>query len=424
MEDLSASAADPTLPTTPEARAAYIKDAQTKGDLAGLTRLFEAELLARPAFGEAMAPYFAQSVPHVARTYANVKAVAYLKGPVLLKQAGARFVNIREEAAQDLWEIQQKKLFDLQCRWRAEDLTLPGVRHTQEFRQWEKYLEHCPWLSPITAAEVALYQDYLRSDAYVPNANWQWQDYDGFRRAAERGNDAADPDDDADDEADTDDGYRAAERARRRRLPAWYAYHNAASGTDLLALPDVRGEKEAYYIGLTEADKAEKLAAQRAQGDLAASLPWHPMLMHHENLTPYFRQLEDPADLPRLLRWHQASRDDDDLRHGYLFEATHWLDRALATQAAPWPIAAHADWRQALIAAGMRAWGHQLADVLVEVWQEQEQSRALGLLVTGPKKYGTIPPFETVDWTEEESYEPKFILRGRELAGEPRDFNF
>ncbi len=415
---------DPALPTTPEARAAYLKEAQAKRDLTGLARLFEAELLAHPAFADAMAPYFAQSLPHVARMYANAKAVAYLKGPLLLKQAGARFVQVREAAAHDLWEIQQQKLFDLQCRWRAGYLPLPGVRHTQEFRQWEKYIEHCPWLPPITADEVALYQDYLRSDHYVPSQNWSWQNYDVFRRTAEGGNDEADEADEADDEAD-DEGYTAASYRTRRTLPAWYTYHDAATGAgSLLALPDVRGEKEAYYIDLTEADKAEKLAAQRARGDMAASLPWHPLISRHDDLAPYFEQFEDPAELPRLLRWHQATRADDRRRHGYLFEATHWLEQALENQAAPWPIAAHADWRQAVIAAGMRAWGHQLADVLVEVWQEQEQNRALGLPVTGPQTYGDQPPFAELDWNEEETYQPKFILRGRELAGEPRDFNF
>ena len=51
----------------------------------------------------------------------------------------------------------------------------------------------------------------------------------------------------------------------------------------------------------------------------------------------------------------------------------------------------------------MRAWGHQLADVLAEVWQEQEQNRGLGLPVTGPKLYGKRPPFAELDWAEEES---------------------
>lgn len=422
MEDLPPTSADPALPNTPEARAAYIKDAQARRDLAGLTRLFEAELLAQPAFAEAMAPYFAQSRPHVARMYANVKAGAYIKGPLLLRQAGARFVEIREAAAHDLWAIQQKKLFDLQCCWRAGQITLPGVRHTEEFRQWEKYIEHCPWLPPITADEVALYEAYMRSDAYEPSRNWSWQDYATFRRPAEGSEEDADDADDNDNGAD--DGYHAAERRAYRTLPAWYRYHDAATGAGALrALPDVRGDKERYYINLTEADKAEKLAAQRARGDMAASLPWHPFI-GQADYGPYFHQFEDPAELPRLLRWYEADRADDYRRHGYLDEATHWMERALVHQAAPWPVAAHPDWRLALIAAGMRAWGHQLADVLAEVWQEQEQNRALGLSVTGPREYGTRKPFEELDWAEEESYHPKFILRGRELAGEPRDFNF
>ncbi|WP_156176232.1 hypothetical protein [Hymenobacter terrenus] len=417
MEDLPPAPADPTMPDTPEARAAYIKEAQTKRDFTGLSRLFEAELLAQPAFAEAMEPYFVQSRPHVARMYANAKAGAYIKGPMLLKRTGARFLEVREEAAHDLWEIQQKKLFDLQCRWRAEQITLPGVRHTEEFRQWEKYPEHCPWLPPITADEVALYEAYLRSDAYEPSRNWSWQAYDTFRRTAEGSGDDADDD-------DSDDGYTTAERRAYRTLPAWYRYHDEATGAgSLLALPDVRGEKEAYYIGLTEADKAEKLAAQRARGDMAASLPWHPFISSSD-CSPYFRQFEDPAELPRLLRWYEADRADVRRRQGYLFEATHWIERALEDQAAPWPIAAHADWRLAVITAGQRAWGHRLAEVLAEVWQEQEQNRALGLSVTGPKVYGDRKPFEELDWAEEETYQPKFILRGRELAGEPRDFNF
>ena len=420
MEDLPLPSADSPLPGTPEARATYIKEAQAKYDLTALSRLFEAELLALPAFAEAMEPYFAQSRPLLARTYANAKAAAFIKGPMLLKQQGAHFVEIREAAAQSLWDIQQKKLFDLQCRWRAEQITLPGVRHTQEFRQWEKYIEHCPWLPPITADEVALYQTYLRSDAYVPSRNWSWQAYDTFRRTAEgEGND-----DDDDDDDKADDGFRAAERRAYRMLPAWYRYHDATTGaSSLLALPDVRGEKEAYYINLTEADKTEKLAAQRARGDMAASLPWHPFIGNND-FTPYFRQFEDPTELPRLLRWYEADRADYGRRNGYLFEATHWMERALESQSKPWPIAAHADWRMAVIAAGMQAWGHQLAEVLAEVWQEQEQNRALGLSVTGPKQYEERRPFAELDWAEEETYQPKFILRGRELAGEPRDFNF
>ena len=50
--------------------------------------------------------------------------------------------------------------------------------------------------------------------------------------------------------------------------------------------------------------------------------------------------------------------------------------------------------------------------------------RAWGLSVTGPRVYDDRRPFVELDWAEEETYQPKFIVRGRELAGEPRDFNF
>ena len=107
--------------------------------------------------------------------------------------------------------------------------------------------------------------------------------------------------------------------------------------------------------------------------------------------------------LPRLPRWHEADRADSRRRNGHLFEATNWLERALEDQPSPWPIAAHADWRLALIAAGVWAWRHQLADVLAEVWHEQEQNRGLGLPVTGPNLYGKRPPFAELNWAEEES---------------------
>ena len=51
-------------------------------------------------------------------------------------------------------------------------------------------------------------------------------------------------------------------------------------------------------------------------------------------------------------------------------------------------------------------------------------ARFAGLPVTGPRTYGDHPPFTVLDWNEEATGHPKFILRGRELAGEPRDFNF
>ncbi len=406
----------PDLPTTPEARAAYIKTAQQAHDFKALSTLFQAELVALPAFQRAMEPYFAGGHAHFAGFYASAKTVAYLKGPLALQRQEARFLEYREAAAQHLWEIQQKKLFDLQCQWRAEQVTLPGLRHAHEFEQWGEYLEYCPWLPPITADEVAIYEAYLRSGRYEPERNWAWQAYDDYRRAAGLlPDESADEDEEGDEEA----------TSSRRALPAWYVFHNEYTGAGaLLALPDVRGAKERRYLDLTNADKEEKLAAQRAAGNFAASLPWPPFKLNIQTIGPYFDQFEPAADLPRLHRWRTAAADHDAHTWGVLNDATYWIERALSEAVEPWPIAAHADWRVAVVEAGIRYWAHQLAGVIGDVWREQEQNRALGLPVTPPKQYGTRRPFADLDWAEEETYYPKFILRGRELAGEPRDFNF
>ncbi|MBC7448195.1 MAG: hypothetical protein H7330_09065 [Hymenobacteraceae bacterium] len=416
MEDASLL---PDLPTTPEARAEYIKAAQQARSFKALSALFQAELQASPTFQRAMKPYFAGGHVHFAAFYANAKTVAYLKGPLALQRQEERFLEYREAAAEHLWEIQQKKLFDLQCQWRAEQVTLPGIRHAHEFEQWGTYLKECPWLPPITAEEVAVYEAYLRSGRYEPERNWAWQGYDNYRRAAGLSSDEEDAD-----EEEADEEEAAAESARRA-LPAWYVFHNAYTGAGaLLALPDIRGAKEQRYLDLTNADKEEKLAAQCAAGNFADSLPWPPFSLNIHNIGPYFDQFEPTADLPRLHRWRTAASAYDAHKWGVVSDATHWMDRALKEAAEPWPIAANADWRVAVAETGIRYWAHQLAEVIGGVWREQEQNRALGLPVTPPKQYGARPPFAEIDWAEEESYYPKFILRGRELAGELRDFNF
>ncbi len=424
---------DAPLPTTPDERSAYLKAAQENHDFAALARLFKVELLASPALARAMAPYFAGSHEHFAAFYANEKAAIYLKGPLVQQETERIFLDHRQLAAEHLWEIQQKKLFDLQCRWRAGQIELPGCRHTHEFKQWGEYVDHCPWLTPVSAADVALYGAYLRSGTYEPERVPRWQNYTAFRRAAE----GLTPDDDHehdpeydpeyDDEAGGESGNAPANvpRRRRRPLPAWYVFHSAHTDTaDLLRLPDLRTEKEQRYLHLTEAYNAEKDAERRAAGEAVDERPWHPMVVNAHTIGPYFELFEPAADLPRLRRWREAVAADDAHRHGALEEMRYWLETTLIHAPGTWPIAANSDWRLAIIEAGIARQAYQLARLVEEVWAEEQQNRALGLPVVPPAHYGVRAPFEEIDWAEEESYYPKFILRGRELAGEPRDFNF
>ena len=417
----------PALPTTPDERAAYIKAAQQARDFKPLAALFKAELLASPRLAAVLAAYDSRSHASVIDSYALHKALLYTGGPRALQRQEQRFLMFRHVAAGHLWEIQQKKLFDLQCRWRAGEVELPGIRHTQDFQPWSLYIEHCPWVPPITADEVALYEAYLRGGTYETEYGTRWQEYDRFKRppAAE--------DDDADD-ADPDDPTAWHFRLERKHdgdepdhdaLPAWFVFHNAHTDAGaLLHRPDVRGEREEYYVQLWREEFNAQHAARLAAGPAEHRRPWAPYCHGSRATAFYINLLELPADTPRLLRWQQAAAAEDHRLNGKLREANYWYDRVLHPVAGAWPIAAHPDWRVALRQTGMSFWCHQLADVLADVWHEQEQNRLLGLPVVPPIGPKDRAPFEDVNWQDDEQERAKSILRGRELAGEPRDFNF
>ena len=430
MENLPAPAPDglPPLPTTPEARAAYIAAAQQQKSHPELAALFKAELLASPRLAAVLARFDSRSHAPLLNSYAVHKASLYLHGPRALKMQEQRFLLFQHAAAEHLWEIQQKKLFDLQCRWRAEEVQLPGCRHTGDFRQWAAYIDHCPWVPPITADEVAVYAAYLRGGTYTPEYGTRWQEYDHFKRppkTREAFDEEADTDDDDawhyrfEDSADDED------RIDLDALPAWFVFHDEHTGAGaLFELPDVRGPREEYYIQVWREEYNAQHAARLAAGPAEHRRPWAPYCHSNRGFRFYIDLFELPTDAPRLLRWQETAAQQDRRGAGKLHEANYWYDYALYPAAEAWPMAAHPDWRVALQQAGMSFWCHQVADVLADVWREQEQNRLLGLPVVPPINAKDRAPFEDVNWQDDEQERTKSILRGRELAGEPRDFNF
>lgn len=384
------------LPATPEARAEFIKNAVKANDRDRLQALFAAELQAVPAFQADMAAYRPQGVDQFVDTYTEIKAKIYLEGPAALQGQADTFLKFREAAAKRLWHIQQKKLFDLQCQWRAGQIDLPGVRVSWDFQTWEHYLDYCPFLPPLTADEVARYEAYLRSDYFDYNENsGLWQSYRDFKLSE-------DPD-------------RRAES--HNDLPAWYAYHNVVTGAGaLLSLPDVRGEWEERYLRLYRAERDAKRAATQSE---AEKLPWPPECYGLGAIAPFLDLYEAAAELPRLHRWREAIRQKKALKSVELEQTEYWY-YCILPEAGAWPIKAHPDWRVALRQAGIDYWRTHVADALHEVWQEQEQNRALGLPVLQSERGRT--PFEELDWDDD--WYIQAVLRGRELAGEPRTLDF
>ncbi len=147
----------------------------------------------------------------------------YLTGNIENEQI--QWVNT---AFEHLEIIQQKKLFDAQCLWRAEKIKFAGVEICEDFKVWENDVLNCPFIEPVNEEDIDLYALYLRqnnADAEVEPYG-EWQEYDEIKEAYNTSN-------------------------ANRNFPEWYDFHNGRTGNGtLMLLPDIRGEKEEFYCDL------------------------------------------------------------------------------------------------------------------------------------------------------------------------------
>jgi hypothetical protein len=147
-----------------------------------------------------------------------------------------------EYARKKIWEIQQRKLFDLNCLWRAEQIKIPEIRTKADFPYWSSNIENCTFLSPITQEEFDRYLSFVNSSDWDsihiddPFFMMDWQAYDDYKLNY------------------FDDSYDDSEET-----PAWYEYYELATGlSSLYDLPDIRGEKEKKYSGYAYKKRSEE----------------------------------------------------------------------------------------------------------------------------------------------------------------------
>ena len=100
--------------------------------------------------------------------YARQKAMGIRFGVFYIRQNEKRDLKYYNEAEKNLWLIQQKKLFNQQCLWRAEKITLPEVEITADFQYWEEHIKVCSFLEPITEDEFNIFVDYFNDPNYDP----------------------------------------------------------------------------------------------------------------------------------------------------------------------------------------------------------------------------------------------------------------
>src|ERR1017187_9396243 len=359
----------------------------------------KAELLARPAVQKLKEVYNTSSFDDFIKEYTSKKVSVLEYGKFFKEKAENAQTQWIDEAYDRLKEIQHKKLFDLQCQWRAGNIKLEGVDITEDFSWMSDNIMNCPCISPIAEDEVELYLKYLGSSNFDNNIEYRWYDFQDYDEIKEAYND-----DDA-----------------SINYPEYYSFHDSMRGTSIyLSLPDSRGERELFYRQLAEGNYVETHPVEvkekeEAQKLHVASLDNRPLLHTTREMIAYFvRTFEDKETQDNMnlvySTYNETSASNEDYYDDKLFEETEEMI----------PIEAWHNWKEALQRAANKYRAAKIAEALPLAYD------------TYLLRLNSSIPFERndrhpTDDASEERWKQKIIadiIKGRVLNGEPPDLDF
>lgn len=315
----------------------YDQEADDFSERARIAEETEGRLAADPAVRAWLQEFYGGGSGLLAH-YAEKKAGYLVHGASWLAAEESRATRALTEANERLWEIQQKKLFNLQCEWRAGLLDLPGVDTGAEFAEWGSDITRCPLLSPIGAEDADLYRTYLLSDDCVDVGagiigQQTWQEYSLFRQwqqLSEAGSDSPGHDMGRALPGDLQNSVGNLFNLLFR-YPEWYAYYDLYRGTGaLLCLPDERGP-------------APTPARPEKPAPAGPPVPLRHLnandLMLSETLVKRF----ESRDVLRYMRAMEFRSEQDGKT-----EAVYGVCEELCEARDPVPVAAGYDWRECL----------------------------------------------------------------------------
>ena len=279
--------------------------------------------------------------------------------------------------------ILQKKLFDLQCFWRAEQMELKGIEICFDFGVWGHDIFNCPCIEPITKNEIEMYQDYLNEGDvkfYRFGLGEDWQNYRELKKAY-----------------DEDASY----------IHPWYEFHDLRTGNNkLLLLPNIRGEKEQFYINLCRENekKNEPIVEQTA-----ATIDSQPMLttFNKKTLSYFVKTFEDRAVQNNYKYCTQGIESETLIHYEQIVKKLLNVDELV-------PIKAHNDFKEALDMAYHEYRCKKIMEHLPLAHEQYLLNIKMGF------------SFETKDniFREDRPFYMKRILEGRVLNGEEGNLDF
>ncbi len=304
----------------------------------------------------------------------------------------------QKKAEYVLLAILQKKLFNMQILWRANQLKIDGIEMCFDFQFWEKYIKSCPFVPPIEEHEKDLMKQYLKSideqenDIFDSHFFW-WQDYHELTRKYD--------DDSMDNMLD------------------WYEYYDSMLGTGaLLSLPDERDKLEEFYMDLARQERRKEFektaaASKPVKIDNRKSLfsfgsDFYEFAKYYET-DKHFQQLFKASE-------YNYNKDDRDPPPEAIEHAIEILETADRKVYLP----SHLNWDEAIIAGANKYVNTKIAESLDAAYDEYKMLIELGMFADKTEE-------EIKKLYEEDDIVKMYrnsILTGRRLNGEPEDFNF
>lgn len=348
-----------------------------------------------PDVQQLMMDYAPSSVESFIKHYAMLKTSILEWGEFTEKHAENNEMQWDEIAYNGLIQIQQKKLFDLQCLWRAGNIDLDGVLICNDFSAWEFNVMNCPFLPPVTQQEVDLYILYLQSnnvDEITGMGSERWQDYEGIKEAYNT--------DDAD-----------------RNFPEWYDFYNSRMGTGVyMTLPDTRGQLEDFYLRLSrELSSVRKLAESKQPEPPQAIKPMLPRLNYFdaEHLKWFVYTFED-KQTQEFAELNQAFRSIDDMDFDWQFDKD-----LLESTTEPISVKSWYNWKEALHHSAESYRRKRIIEAMPVAYEAYCARRDAGIPFENPDSSNIADFFKQ---HRRETIEA--IIQGRVLNGEPPDLNF
>ncbi len=310
----------------------------------------------------------------------------------------------KNQQAERLFKIiKQKKLFNLQLQWRANQISIKEISTSWDFLFWEFEINSCPFIPDVSPKEVMILKQFLnlpQVSAEVLIQYTDWQNYDDIMERDEEG--------------------------EYVEMPDWYAYYDEHMGTaQLLLLPNTRGEKDEYYRQIALNSNIIKKEREQARKNFK---PYVHIPAYHrsfKNNMEYAQQFEPDPYFRELFRLYYEQykhleevpdKDDFSIGDDMVWEAVQKLLQADGPVAMP----AHSDWRTAILNCARQYGNQSLYAEIDAVYEEYKMLKETGI--------GRGDNFSEV-WTRFLKNDVTLniwsqIKLGRKLCGEPEDFNY